>query len=238
MYQANKRVGTHETKTRSQVAGSTKKPWRQKGTGRARAGTRKSPLWRGGGTIFGPHVRDYSYDLPRRKRKQALLSALFAKFRDGEVLVVDGLQVEAPSTKFMAGVLKSLKITGRCLVGTAGIDRNLYLSARNIPGVSVAPVRDFNTLDVINAKKILLTREGLDEILSRGGGSGEEATPVAGEAEAPPAESESSVAESSESSEVESSGSPGDSGITSPEEVGGNEEPEGGPESPDEEVKE
>src|SRR6185503_20046416 len=115
MYQANRRVGTHETKTSGHVAGSTKKPWRQKGTGRARAGTRKSPLWRGGGIIFGPHPRDYSWSMPKSKRRLALRSALYSKFRDGEVVVVDGLKVEKPSTRYLAKLLKAVGAGGRCL---------------------------------------------------------------------------------------------------------------------------
>lgn len=167
MYQANKRVGTHDTKIRGEVAGSNKKPWRQKGTGRARAGTRKSPLWRGGGIIFGPHPRDYSYALPKKMLARALRSALFAKFRDGEVMVVDGLKVEKPRTRTVAALLKSLGIEGSCLIGTAGPspDRNLVLSVRNLPKVKIAPVGEFNALDVLKAKMILLTREALDQFL-------------------------------------------------------------------------
>ena len=169
MYQANKRVGTHETKTRSFVAGSNKKPWRQKGTGRARAGTRKSPLWRGGGIIFGPHPRDYSSPIPRAKKIRAVRSALFSKFQDGEVVVVDSIKVEAPRTRYVAALLKSLGINGRCLIGTAELDRNLVLSVRNIPKVRISIVRDFNALDVLSAKTLLLTRDGLDSMLAKGG---------------------------------------------------------------------
>lgn len=165
MYQANKRVGTHETKTRGQVAGSTKKPWRQKGTGRARAGTRKSPIWRGGGIIFGPHPRDYSYSLPRKMRLRAIRSALYAKFRDGQVVIVDGLKLDGPKTKVLAGVLKALGVSRKCLIGTAGIDRNMVLSGRNIADVKIAPVSEFNALDVITAKTILLTREAFAQVI-------------------------------------------------------------------------
>ena len=173
MYQANKRVGTHETKTRSMIAASNKKPWRQKGTGRARAGTRRSPLWRGGGIIFGPHPRDYSYALPVKMRQLAIRSAIFAKLRDGEVMVVDGLQAEAPRTKVLAGVLKALGITRRCLIGTESLDRNLVLSARNIPGVLIAPIREFNALDVLASKTVLLTRGAMDVLLKAGAAKGE-----------------------------------------------------------------
>ena len=162
MYRARKRVGTHETKTRSQVAGSNKKPWRQKGTGRARAGTRKSPLWRGGGIIFGPHPRDYSYDINRKQRKLAVRSALLSKFLDGQVVILDGLRLEGVKTKPLAKALSALGIRGSCLIGTQGIDKNLTLSARNIPGVLVSPLKDFNALDVLNARTVLLTREAFD----------------------------------------------------------------------------
>ncbi len=166
MYQANKRVGTHETKTRSFVAASNKKPWRQKGTGRARAGTRRSPIWRGGGIIFGPHPRDYSYSLPKKMRGRAVRSALFAKFRDGQVIVVDGLKAEAPKTKVVADALKALGVSGRCLLGTASLDKNLVLSARNIPGVHVLPVADFNALEILTAKTIVLTRDAFAQVLA------------------------------------------------------------------------
>lgn len=167
MYQANKRIGTHETRTRSHVAGSNKKPWRQKGTGRARAGTRRSPLWRGGGIIFGPHPRDYSFAIPRSKRRLALRSAIFAKFRDGQVVVIDNLKFDQPKTKEMAGVLKALGITGRCLIGLGAGDRNLVLSARNLPGVRIFPVGDFNALEVLLARILVLTRDGWDALLER-----------------------------------------------------------------------
>jgi large subunit ribosomal protein L4 len=182
MYQANRRVGTHQTKTRGQVAGSNKKPWRQKGTGRARAGTRKSPLWRGGGIIFGPHPRDYSFAIPKQKRRLALRSALYSKFRDGEVVVLDDLKVEKPQTKYLAGVLRLLGVTGRCLIGTAKRDPALVLSARNIPGVLIAPVADFNALDVLIAKTLLLTREALESLMAAAGAAPAEAASQKGAA--------------------------------------------------------
>jgi large subunit ribosomal protein L4 len=148
MYGANQRRGTHSTKTRSDVAGSNKKPWRQKGTGRARAGTRKSPLWKGGGIVFGPHPRDYSYSIHKKQRRLALKSALLSKFVDGEVVVVDGLRVEEPKTKHVHKILKALGIQGSCLIGTKENDKNLALAARNIPGVLVATLKNFNTLEV------------------------------------------------------------------------------------------
>lgn len=165
MYQANKRVGTHETRTRSHVAGSNKKPWRQKGTGRARAGTRRSPLWRGGGIIFGPHPRDYSFAIPRSKRRLALRSALYAKLRDGQVVVIDNMKFDQPKTKELARILKALGSTGRCLIGLGAADRNLVLSARNIRGAQILPVKDFNALEVLLARLLVLTRDGWDSLL-------------------------------------------------------------------------
>jgi large subunit ribosomal protein L4 len=164
MYSARKRVGTHETKTRSEVAGSNKKPWRQKGTGRARAGTRKSPLWRGGGIIFGPHPRDYSYAINKKQRKLAVRSALLSKFRDGQVVILDSLHVDGPKTKPVQKALSALGIRGSCLIGTLGIDKNLVLSARNIPGVLVSTLKDFNALDVLTSRTVLLTREAFDSL--------------------------------------------------------------------------
>ena len=177
MHLANKRVGTHSTKTRSDVWASNKKPWRQKGTGRARAGTRRSPLWRGGGIVFGPHPRDYSYAIPRAQRRLALRSAFFSKVRDGQVVVLDALSVGGlvdarPKTKAIAQLLKSLGSPARCLIGTETMERNLVLSARNIPGVLVSPVTEFNTLDVLNARLVLLTRGGLERLLGAVGGEG------------------------------------------------------------------
>ncbi len=174
MYLANERVGTHETKTRSEVNYSNKKPWKQKGTGRARSGTRRSPLWRGGGIIFGPHARDYSFSINRKQKRVALRSALFAKVRDGQVIVVDGLHVGSPNTKAVAQVLKSIGVSGGCLIGTSSHDKNLYLSARNIPGVVVAPVKDFNSLQVLNARRVVLLKDAFDALME-GLGKGAEA---------------------------------------------------------------
>lgn len=189
MYRANRRVGTHSTKTRAEVAGSSRKPWRQKGTGRARAGTRKSPLWRGGGVVFGPHPRDYSYAIHRKQRRLAVRSALFSKFQDKEVVIVEGLEVEEPKTKLVARALRALGIQRSCLIGTKGVQRNLVLAARNLPGVQVAPVSDFNAFDVLRAHTIVLTADGFGELLRLVGaeprseesaGPGERAVPTSG----------------------------------------------------------
>ena len=211
MYQANKRVGTHETKTRSQVAGSGKKPWRQKGTGHARSGTRKSPLWRGGGAIFGPHPRDYSFSINKKQRRLALRSALFSKFNSGEVQVIEGLEFEKPATGKLAEVLASCGLEDqRVLIGTASDDRDIVLSARNLKKVKVSAISDFNTLDVLQADCILLARDAFDLLESgdlqvaseKPAAEAEVAEPEVSEAEA--AEPEVSEAEAAEPEAAES----------------------------------
>ena len=178
MYQANKRVGTHATKNRAKIAGSNRKPWRQKGTGRARAGTRKSPLWRGGGVIFGPSPRDHGFRINKKQRKAALRSALFSKLKDGEIRVVDTIELAAPKTREVARLLDALQIVGGCLVGTETLNHDLYLASRNIPGVRCIPVAEFNALDVLSAETILLTRRAL-EILEADAAEGKsEAVPT------------------------------------------------------------
>ena len=220
MYQANKRVGTHETKTRSQVAGSGKKPWRQKGTGHARSGTRKSPLWRGGGAIFGPHPRDYSFSINKKQRRLALRSALFSKFNSGEVQVIEGLEFEKPATGKLAEVLASCGLEDqRVLIGTASDDRDIVLSARNLKKVKVSAVSDFNTLDVLQADCILLVRDAFD-LLESGdlqvaseepAAEAEAAEPEVSEAEAAePEAAESEDPEAAEEAASEDSESEGD----------------------------
>ena len=167
MYQANKRQGTHSTKTRSQVAGSGKKPWKQKGTGHARAGTRKSPIWSGGGVVFGPQPRDYSFSINKKQRRLALRSALFSKFNSEEVQVIEGLDFETPATGKLAAVLAACGLEGkRVLIGTVSRKSGLSLSARNLRNVEVRAVRDFNTLDVLQADCLLLERDAFDLIES------------------------------------------------------------------------
>ena len=167
MYQANRRVGTHQTKTRAQVAGSGKKPWKQKGTGHARAGTRKSPIWRGGGVVFGPHPRDYSYSINKKQRRLALRSALYSKFSSGEVQVIDGLDFENPRTSELVRILAACGLEGqRVLIGTLSSNRNLLLSARNLKKIQVSEVGDFNTLEVLQADCVLLTKDAFDQLAS------------------------------------------------------------------------
>jgi large subunit ribosomal protein L4 len=165
MYLANQRAGTHSTLRRGEVAGSTKKLFRQKGTGNARVGTRRTNKRKGGGTAKGPKPRDYEYHLPKKAVRAATRMALLSKFQDQEALVVDELSFPEIKTKQMVGVLKALKLEGTsCLVGTAERDMNLYRSARNIPGVEVAPASQFNAYTVLKQKRLVLTRAALDQL--------------------------------------------------------------------------
>ncbi len=188
MHEANRRTGTHKTKSRGEIAGSGKKPWRQKGTGRARAGSRKSPLWRGGGVIFGPRPRDYSYSINKKQRRLALRSAMFSKFSDQEVLVLEGLELSEPKTKALAAALRACGVTGSCLIGTLGQEPSLVLSARNLPRVQVAPIKDWNAFDVLRAATLVLLPEAFEALAA-----GETAEP---ESETAKPESETAESES------------------------------------------
>jgi large subunit ribosomal protein L4 len=168
MYQANLRQGSHRTKTRGEVSGSTKKMYRQKGTGNARAGSKRSGVRRGGGHIFAKRPRDYSYRLPRKAIQLATRMAIASKIRDNQMVVIDKLEFTAPATKEMALVLKALGLAdGSTLIATAGVDANVYKSARNIQQVDVTPVSDLNALSVLTPDRILVTREALDRIKQR-----------------------------------------------------------------------
>ena len=165
MYLANQRAGTHSTLRRGEVAGSTKKLFRQKGTGNARVGTRRTNKRRGGGTAKGPKPRDYEYHLPKKAVKLATRMAILSKFQDKEVVVVDDLKLEQIKTKDMATLLKALKLTGvSCLIGTPDYDKTLYKSARNIRGVEVQPTSQFNTYGVLRPKRLLLTKAALEAL--------------------------------------------------------------------------
>src|SRR5437762_11792550 len=162
MHLANQRAGTHHTLRRGEVAGSTKKLFRQKGTGNARAGTKRTDKRRGGGTAKGPKPRDYEYHLPKKAVRAATRMAILSKFQDQEAIVVDDLDLQEAKTKQMAAVFKALKIKGlTCLVGTAGRDEKVFRSARNLPGVEVAPTAQFNAYAVLRPKRLLLTKAAL-----------------------------------------------------------------------------
>jgi large subunit ribosomal protein L4 len=165
MHLANQRAGTHSTLRRGEVAGSTKKLFRQKGTGNARAGTRRTNKRRGGGTAKGPKPRDYEYHLPKKAVRAATRMAILSKFQDNEALILDDLSLTEVKTKQVAGLLKALKLQGvTCLVGTKDYNTNLYLSSRNIPEVEVLPASQFNAYTVLRQKRLLLTRAALDEL--------------------------------------------------------------------------
>jgi large subunit ribosomal protein L4 len=165
MYQANARQGTHATRTRAEVDFTNKKPWAQKHTGRARAGTRRSPLWRKGGIIHGPQPRDYGYSMPRKALRAALQSALLAKLQAGQVHAVEGLALDKPSTKAFAGALKTLGVTGSCLVVLPAPDGTLYRSARNLDATEVRASRDVNALDVLRHKNLILVNGAFDAVV-------------------------------------------------------------------------
>jgi large subunit ribosomal protein L4 len=172
MYQANLRQGSFKTKTRGEVAGSTKKMYRQKGTGNARAGSRRSGIRRGGGHIMAKSPRDFSYRLPRKAVRAATRMALASKIRDNEMVVIDELKFDAPATKQMASVLKALGLAkATTLITTDSYDLNVYKSARNIAGVSVSPVEGLNALAVLGPQRVLVTRAALDAIRARAKGT-------------------------------------------------------------------
>ena len=161
---AARRQGTHNTLTRGQVRGGGKKPWRQKGTGRARQGTIRAPQWAGGGTVFGPHPRSYAFKVPAKVIKLAMRSALSAKLADKEIVAVDDFQFEKPSTKQAAEALKALGIEGRCTIIVADENVNAFLSFRNLPKVRIIGASELNTLDFIDNKVLVLTNAALTRI--------------------------------------------------------------------------
>jgi large subunit ribosomal protein L4 len=156
----NRRAGTAATKSKGLVRGGGKKPWRQKGTGRARAGSTRSPLWVGGGTIFGPQPRDYSFRMPRTARKEALLSALSQKNRDGKIIVIDKLELEEAKTKLMVKALTGLKVTSALIV-IPQPDQKIERSSRNIPALKVLRVEGLNVYDLLRYEHLILTERAL-----------------------------------------------------------------------------
>jgi large subunit ribosomal protein L4 len=172
MYQANLRQGTMRTKTRSDVAGTTKKMYRQKGTGNARAGSRRTNIRVGGAHAFAKRPRDFSYRLPRKALQLATRMAVASKIESDSLVVIDDLSINAPKTKEMAGILKALKLEGQStLVATNGYDVNVYKSMRNIDRVTVAPVAELNALTVLKPRRMLVTRAALDALKNKTVGS-------------------------------------------------------------------
>ena len=158
---AGRRLGTSDTKTRGEVSGGGAKPYRQKGTGRARQGARRAPHYAGGGVVFGPHPRSYEQRLPKRMKRLALHGALTSKFDDGAIRVVDELGLAAPKTRDLVAYFDALKAGGRILVVATGSDSNLELSARNLPGVSIIRADSLNIVDVMNADTVLITQPSI-----------------------------------------------------------------------------
>ncbi len=164
----NKRKGTANTKTKNEVKGGGKKPYRQKGIGWARHGSIRSPIWKGGGVVFGPKPRDYSVRLLKKKKQKALLSSLSVKAQENKILVIEDLNLESPKTKDFATILKSVNLHNvKILVGIEEIGKNLKLACRNIPHVDLKRVDDINCLDVLSADSLLITKKGLEKLEQR-----------------------------------------------------------------------
>ncbi|MDX8367567.1 50S ribosomal protein L4 [Cytobacillus sp. IB215665] len=164
MQRASLRQGTHKVKGRSEVRGGGRKPWRQKGTGRARQGSIRSPQWRGGGIVFGPTPRSYSYKLPKKVRRLALKSALSTKVLENDIVVLESLAFEAPKTKEMVNILNSLSADRKALIVTADQNEFVTLSARNIPGVTVVSATGVNVLDLLNHDKLVITKDAVEKV--------------------------------------------------------------------------
>lgn len=164
MQRASLRQGTHKTKGRSEVRGGGRKPWKQKGTGRARQGSIRAPQWKGGGTVFGPTPRSYAYKLPKKVRRLAIKSALSSKVIGNEMIVLDQLDLAAPKTKEFVAILNNLKVDRKALVVAADYNENVALSARNIPGVKFVAADGINVLDVVSYDKLIITKDAVQKV--------------------------------------------------------------------------
>ncbi|KEZ49154.1 MULTISPECIES: 50S ribosomal protein L4 [Metabacillus] len=164
MQRASLRQGNHKVKNRSEVRGGGRKPWRQKGTGRARQGSIRSPQWRGGGIVFGPTPRSYAYKLPKKVRRLAIKSALSTKVQENNILVLEDLLMNAPKTKEMTALLAGLSIEKKALIVTADVNESVALSARNIPGITVLEANSINVLDVLNHEKLVITKAAVQKV--------------------------------------------------------------------------
>ncbi|GIP36259.1 50S ribosomal protein L4 [Paenibacillus sp. J2TS4] len=164
MQQASQRQGTHKVKGRSEVRGGGRKPWKQKGTGRARQGSIRSPQWKGGGVVFGPTPRSYGYKLPKKVRRLAIKSALSSKVIENEIIVLDQLQLAQPKTKDFVSILNNLKVDRKALIVAPSFDENVALSARNIPGVKFVTAEGINVLDVLVHDKLIITKEAVEKV--------------------------------------------------------------------------
>ena len=161
---ANRRQGTQKAKTRSEVSGGGRKPWRQKGTGHARQGSTRSPQWTGGGVVFAPVPRDYSFKMNKKEKRAALKGALTDKVQKGSIIVLDELKMEEKKTKFFAEVMKNIKAEGKSYVVIGDNDQNVILSARNLPGVKTSVSDLINVYDIMNAKTLVVTKEAVAKI--------------------------------------------------------------------------
>ncbi|RMG75571.1 MAG: 50S ribosomal protein L4 [Bacteroidetes bacterium] len=165
---ANRRQGTHKAKERGEISGTGKKPFRQKGTGNARQGDRKSPLWRHGGRVFGPRPRNYGFQLNKKVKALARRSALTYKAREESIRVLENFTFDSPSTKSFLSVLSNMEISGKKVLFVTGeVDRNVYLSGRNLPKTQVVPAADLNTYDILNAEMVVLTEDAVNVIHER-----------------------------------------------------------------------
>jgi len=165
-YRANQRMGTASTKNAGEVAGTNKKPWKQKGTGRARAGSFQSPLWRGGGVVFGPRPRDFGKKVSKKTKQLALRKALSERLKAGDVVIIDDLKLTSARTKDFVGVLNALEVTGTALI-VSPADKNLTLASRNLPNVAFTTGDALNTYDVLRPDKLLFTRSAFEKIEAR-----------------------------------------------------------------------
>lgn len=166
-YRAGGRSGTHKTKTRGEVAGSGRKPWRQKGTGRARVGEVRTPLWRHGGTVFGPQPRDYSYSMPKKARAAALRSVLSQRLQDGALKVVEGFAVETPKTKALRGLLDGMGVSGKTVIVEHEPADALVLSGRNLPNVKVVADTHLTAYDALDCSHLLVSQEAVEKLEER-----------------------------------------------------------------------
>lgn len=164
MQLASRRLGTHATKTRGLVRGGGRKPWRQKGTGRARSGSTRSPLWVGGGTVFGPQPRSYAFRMPKKQRRLAIKCALSDKVASGDFIVLDDLQFDAPKTKSVVKMLGDFGVDAKSLIITLDENENVELSSRNIPGVKAINTMGLNVYDILNHTKLFITKAAIEKI--------------------------------------------------------------------------
>ena len=164
MQLASRRLGTHATKTRGLVRGGGRKPWRQKGTGRARSGSTRSPLWVGGGTVFGPQPRSYAFRMPKKQRRLAIKCALSNKVASGDFIVLDDLQFDAPKTKSVVKMLGDFGVDAKSLIITLDENENVELSSRNIPGVKAINTMGLNVYDILNHTKLFITKAAIEKI--------------------------------------------------------------------------